>query len=189
MPCLEVHLRSIFHVDALCTTTQRPCLGVASTFHFLRWCPLRCNMDALLRVSSTFHFLRWCPLRCNMDALLKGAPTFHVLRWCPLHCNTDALLKVAPTFHVLRWCLLHYNTAALLRVSSTFHILRWCPPSFLFLCKVIGVIFNIMSAVFATNSSLGRKFSILARVSLLQNEVWGIIIGRPILCMLIHNCC
>ena len=33
--------------------------------------------------------------------------------------------------------------------TPTFHVLRWCPPSFLFLCKVIGVNFNIMSAVFA----------------------------------------
>ena len=99
--------------------------------------------------APTFHVLRWCPLHYNPDALLKGAPTFHVLRWCPLHCNTDVLLKGAPTFHVLRWCPLHYNTDALLRGAPTFHVLRWCPPSFLFLCKVIGVNFNIMSAVFA----------------------------------------
>ena len=36
-----------------------------------------------------------------------------------------------------------------LGVTPTFRVLRWCPPSFLFICKVIGVNFNIMSAVFA----------------------------------------
>ena len=38
------------------------------------------------------------------------------------------------------------------------------PSALSVLCKVISVNFNIMSAVFATNSSLGRKFSILAKV-------------------------